>query len=159
MVRGFGVWVRFLGSVDGSLDLRGSEAAERKHQSKELCWENTRLIYRPSEPDWETFSWHGMGKVRVCWGGLGREPLVLGLFSTSPGRRLVGGTPHHALEIQLAWGLLVDKEMQVFLNRALCCCPPGSCLGTCCSSSCTWPACLVQETPSALGPEMEGEEE
>ena len=150
--------VHFLGLVVDSLGLRGSEDAERD-QMKGVQVGKPKFLYTPSEPGWEIFSGLGTGRGPSCWGGLGREPLVLGLFSTSPGRRLVGGTPHHALEIQLAWGLLVDKEMQVFLNRALCCCPRGSCLGTCCSSSCTWPACLVQETPSALGPEMEGEEE
>jgi len=96
LVRGFGGWVRFLGSVDGSLDLRGSEAA--------------------SEPDWETFSWHGMGKVRVCWGGLGRAPLAQDLSWFALERRPDDGTPRPVSGTQLVLGFVDGKGRQVFLS-------------------------------------------
>ena len=116
LVRGFGGWVRLLGSGAGSLDLRGSEAAERKQESKEWSWENPQLLYTPSEPGWETFSWHGMGKVLVCWGGLGRAPLAQDLSWFALERRPDDGTPRPVSGTQLVLGFVDGKGRQVFLS-------------------------------------------
>ena len=68
LVRGFDGWVRLLGLGAGSLDLRDSEGAERKHRSKEFSWENP-LVFIHTERAW-------LGDLLLAWDGEG--PRLLG---------------------------------------------------------------------------------